>query len=106
MIFNALHDAAQRDELILIGGGMCHYHLRRDGVLTIREILVLPVLQGQGLGRAMLEILKTVDGARVIRAKCPEELPANGWYRAMGFEVAYVDQTRAGGRLFVWELSL
>lgn len=106
MIFNALHEAAQRGELLLVDGGMCHYHLRRDGVLTIREILVLPDRQGQGIGRAMLDQLRAVPGARVIRAKCPAELAANGWYRAMGFTAAYVDQTRAGGRLFVWELAL
>ena len=107
MIFNALHEAAQRGELILIAGGMCRYHLRRDGVLTIREIIVLPYLQGIGFGRAMLDILKTVSGVRVIRAKCPETLvEANGWYRAMGFEVVCIDQTRAGARLIVWELAL
>lgn len=106
MIFNALHDAAKRGELLLVDGGMCHYHLRRDGVLTIREILVLPGRQGQGIGRAMLDQLKAVPGARVIRAKCPAELEANGWYKVMGFTPSYVDQTRAGGRLYVWELAL
>lgn len=106
MIFNALNDAAERGELILVDGGLCHYHLRRDGILTIREILVLPERQGQGIGRAILNQLRTVPNARVIRAKCPAALEANGWYRAMGFEIAYVDQTRAGDRLFVWELAL
>jgi hypothetical protein len=107
MIFNALDDAAQRGELILVDGGLCHYHLRRDGILTIREIIVLPAsCQGRGIGRAILDILRDVPGAVVIRAKCPAELPANGWYRAVGFKLAYVDQTRAGGRLYVWELKL
>lgn len=106
MIFNALNDAAQRGELILMGGGMCHYHLRKDGILTIREIIVLPELRGMGIGRAMIFMLKTVPGARVIRAKCPADLPANGWYVAMGFKAVDVDQTRSGGRLVVWELEV
>ncbi|HCZ17728.1 MAG TPA: hypothetical protein DHV85_24785 [Candidatus Accumulibacter sp.] len=106
MIFNALHEAAQRGELLLVDGGMCHFHLRRDGVLTIREIIVLPDRQGQGIGRAMLDQLRAVPGARVIRAKCPAELASNHWYQAMGFTAAYVDQTKAGGRLYVWELAL
>lgn len=105
MIFNALHDAAGRGELILVDGGLCHYHLRRDGVLTIREILVLPAQQGKGIGRAILAQLRQVPGARVIRAKCPAALPANFWYLAMGFTLAYTDRTRAGGRLYVWELE-
>ena len=106
MIFNVLHEAAQRGELILVDGGMCHYHLRRDGALTIREILVLPGQPGRGIGRAMLDQLRAVPGARLIRAKCPAELAANNWYRAMGFTACYVDQTKAGGRLYVWELPL
>lgn len=55
MIFNALHDAAQRDELILIGGGMCHYHLRRDGVLTIREVFTAPAGMAETLRRALAQ---------------------------------------------------
>ncbi len=106
MIFNALHDAANRGELILVDGGMCNYHLRLDGILTIREILVLPERQDKGIGLAMLDRLRNVPGARVIRAKCPADLPANGWYRAVGFSLAYVDQTKSGNRLYVWELSL
>lgn len=106
MIFNALQDAAGRGELILVDGGMCHYHLRLDGVLTIREIIVLPERQRQGIGQAILDRLQAVPGTRAIRAKCPEELPANGWYRACGFKFAYIDQTRRGGRLFVWELAV
>lgn len=106
MIFNALNEAAQRGELILVDGGMCHFHLRRDGVLTIREILVLPERQGGGIGRAMLERLRAVPGARVIRAKCPANLEANFWYRAQGFSLAYTDQARSGMRLYVWELAI
>jgi hypothetical protein len=30
MIFEALHDAAKRGELLLVSGGFCHWHLRRD----------------------------------------------------------------------------
>lgn len=107
MIFNALHEAAQRRELILVDGGMCHFHLRRDGVLTIREILVLPSRQGQGIGRAMLDQLRAVPGARLIRAKCPDDLPANRWYAAMGFQFCYAEMSKnLTRRLFVWELAL
>ena len=39
MIFETLYESAQRGELLLVNGGMCHWHLRRDGQLTIREII-------------------------------------------------------------------
>lgn len=45
MIFETLCESAKRDELILVDGGFCHWHLRRDGQLTIREIIVLPALR-------------------------------------------------------------
>lgn len=40
MIFETLNESNERGELLLVNGGMCHYHLRRDGQLTIREIIV------------------------------------------------------------------
>lgn len=106
MIFGTLNESNERGELLLVDGGMCHWHLRLDKVITIREIIVQRDRQGQGIGRTILEQLIAVPGAIAIRAKCPEDLPANGWYRAMGFEMAYVDVAKSGKRLFVWELAL
>lgn len=95
MIFETLWDSARCGELMLVDGGMCHWHLRRDGQITIREIIVLPGRQGEGIGRAMLEQLKQVEGATSIFAKCPVNLEANGWYEAMGFELEAVDEERS-----------
>lgn len=58
MIFETLHESAQRNELILVDFGLLHYHLRRDGQITIREIIVLPKFQKMGTGRFMLNRLK------------------------------------------------
>lgn len=106
MIFETLNDSAGRGELILIDGGMCHWHLRRDGQLTIREIIVLPDQRAQGIGAAMLERLKTVPGASSLFAKCPAELLANGWYSRMGFECEGAETTRTGRELRLWRLKL
>ena len=38
MIFESLMDSVERGELLLVDGGFCNWHLRRDGQLTIREI--------------------------------------------------------------------
>lgn len=106
MIFETLHESAQRGELILIDGGFCHWHLRRDGQLTIREIVVLPERQRQGLGTAMLEQLKRTSGATSIFAKCPANLPANGWYIRRGFAHEGIETTRTGRTLRKWRLLL
>jgi hypothetical protein len=42
VIFAALNEAAERGELLLTVGGLCRFHLRRDGVVVIRELLVVP----------------------------------------------------------------
>lgn len=106
MIFESLNDAAERGELILVDGGMCHWHLRRDGQITIREIIVLPERQGTGIGTAMLEVLKRVEGASSIFAKCPANLSANNWYESRGFVLECTETTRSGRELNLWRLSL
>lgn len=102
MIFDALFESAQRGELLLIEGGFCHWHLRRDGQLTIREIIATR----RGAGREMLNRLRQTPGARTIVAKCPVALEANGWYARVGFRLVCDETTRTGTLVNVWELLL
>lgn len=102
MIFETLHESAQRGELLLVDGGMCHWHLRRDGQLTIREI----ISTRKGAGRKMLENLKYTPGATSLFAKCPAELPANDWYQRRGFVLESVETTKTGRKLNCWRLTL
>lgn len=102
MIFDALFESAQRGELLLIDGGFCHWHLRKDGQLTIREI----ISTRKGAGSEMLERLKQVPGATCIVAKCPAYLKSNAWYKRRGFEMAGTETTRNGKPINVWRLEL
>jgi hypothetical protein len=95
MIFETLHESAERGELILIDGGYCRWHRRRDGVTVIYEILSTR----PGAGQEMLAKLE-----RPIIAKCPADLPANAWYKRRGFQLFMSEQTRSGRRLNVWRL--
>lgn len=106
MIFEPLMESANRGELILVDGGFCHWHLRRDGQITIREIIVLPGRQCQSIGTGMLEQLKQVPGATSIFAKCPYDLDANYWYDAKGFTLEGTETTKSGRRLRLWRLTL
>ncbi|MBN1250085.1 MAG: GNAT family N-acetyltransferase [Anaerolineae bacterium] len=106
MIFEILNNAADRGELLLVDGGLCHWHLRRDGQLTIREILVLPEYRDEGIGAAMIDQLKMTAGASSLFARCPAGLPANGWYSAIGFECEGTETTRSGRELNLWRLQL
>lgn len=102
MIFDSLYESSQRGELILVDGGMCHWHLRRDGQLTIREIISTK----KGAGWLMLERLKSHPGAKSLFAKCPADLDANGWYHRRGFVLEGTETTRSGKLLNLWRLAL
>ena len=102
MIFETLWESAQRGELLLVDGGMCHWHLRRDGQLTIREI----ISTRPGAGRQMLAYLLAVPGASSLFAKCPAELEANAWYERNGFIDEGTEHTKSGRRLRLWRRSM
>lgn len=102
MIFETLYDSSKRGELLLIDGGFCHWHLRRDSQLTIREIISTRA----GAGSEMLKTLKTTPGATSIFAKCPSDLEANDWYTRRGFVLEGTETTRSGRTLNLWRLCL
>lgn len=102
MIFEALHDATKRGELLLLDGGFCHWHLRRDGQLTILEIISIR----PGAGSELLARLKATPGATSLFAKCPADLEANAWYARRGFVQEGEETTRTGRKLNLWRLQL
>lgn len=102
MIFETLHDSSKRGELMLVDGGMCHWHLRRDGQLTIREI----ISTRRGAGSQMLARLRNIPGATSLFAKCPADLPANVWYQKRGFILESAETTKTGRLLKCWRLPL
>jgi hypothetical protein len=102
MIFETLHDSAQRGELLCVDGGLCHWHLRRDGQLTIREI----ISTRKGAGYQMLRRLEYTPGATSLFAKCPVDLPANTWYTRQGFHVERMERTDSGRNLLHWRKPL
>jgi hypothetical protein len=102
MIFRALEASNAAGELLLLQGGFCRWHVRKDRSLTIYEILS----QRPGAGQEMLAHLRALPDIRMIRASCPDDLPhANAWYARRGFQMTAMRQI-SGGSLNVWTLSL
>lgn len=102
MCFENLYESSQRCELLLVAGGMCHWHLRRDGQITIREI----ISQRPGVGTEMLKQLRQVSGATSILAKCPFDLASNGWYASKGFVLESIEYAKSGRAINVWRMKL
>lgn len=103
MIFQPLHESNLKGEFY---GALCHWHLRRDGQITIREIIVESSEQGKGQGRAFIERLKRVPGAVSLFANCPADLPANDFYAHLGFDLIGQEPTRNGRAMNQWRLWL
>lgn len=102
MIFESLWEASKRGELLCVDGGFCHWHKRRDGQLTIREI----ISTRPGAGSEMLARLKLVPGITKIVAKCPADLQANAFWAKKGFALVDHETTRTGRKINVWQLGL
>lgn len=102
MIFNTLSESAERGELMLVDNGICNWHLRQDGQLTIREI----ISTRPGAGQRMLTRLLHIPGATSLFAKCPAELSSNEWYKRRGFTLEGHETTRAGNTLNLWRLAI
>jgi len=107
-MFAILYEAAKQGRLILVDGGYCLWSQRKkDGVVVISEIIVLPERRGQGIGTRMLDELKKVKGATAIFLKCPSNLPANKWYKSKGFEEVGVEIVgNRGTQVRCWRLEL
>jgi GNAT superfamily N-acetyltransferase len=88
VIFAALSEAADRGELFLCESGLCRWHLRRDGVVVVRELLVLPAARRKGVGSALVARVAAANPGALLRARCPAAYEANRFWEALGFRVA------------------
>lgn len=85
MVFVALDEAAGRGELLLVQDGLCRFHLRRDGVVVVRELLVLPFRRRTGVGRRLVDLVRQTHPGRPVVARCPAAYPSNGFWARLGF---------------------
>lgn len=110
MIFVVLHEAAKKGNLLLVDGGLCHFHRdKRDNTIIIHEMLVLPSARRGGVGRGMIEKLQERYPGSSIRCKCPfSYLTGNAFWEGMGFELLgrEIDPKIDGGGFNLWELHL
>ena len=88
--------------------GAIRFHHRRDGFTTIHEVVVAADARKDGVGRTLVQAVHDAAlarGQQSLRAKCPIDALANGFYRATGWERVAIEDGRVR-ELVVWRLPV
>ena len=108
-------ESAGRGELLVARDdgrvrGFVRFHLRRDRVATIYEVATDNAARCRGIGRALIDAVVaecTAKSVRLLRLACPADLPANGFYQALGFRRSSPRSAAGKHRPLVeWQLPL
>lgn len=107
-------DAIRRGQLLVaehaneVVGFVRYNHRVRGDETALYDICVAASAQRQGIGRLLVERLSEscrLHGRRTIILRCPETLPANGFYAHLGFQRITIEPGRRRP-LVLWRLTL
>jgi len=88
--------------------GFANFRIRKDKNGTLYEIAIEKAHRRVGIGRRLINhlirLVHVADGHH-LRLKCPEELPANGFYRKIGFKRVGTEEGKTR-RLNVWQYEI
>ena len=91
-----------------VAGFVIYRHRKRDLQTTLSEICVADSWRNQSGGRLLIDTLYEECEAlkrEFILLKCPEDLPANDFYSAVGFKRIKTEAGRVR-KLNVWQLII
>ncbi len=89
---------------VALGGGALGSPTEEPGVYKLHKLYVLPVHQGKGLGRALLQyIFEAIqpEGARILRLNVNRYNKARQFYEKMGFVVVKEEDVAIGNNYFM-----
>jgi ribosomal protein S18 acetylase RimI-like enzyme len=102
--------AARTAEEKLVGFISFHHHSPpQHEHTTIHYLCTASDYRKQGIGKLLMEAVATdarLCGKRVITLKCPSQLPANHFYKSIGYILEGCETDREGYSMNVWKLSL
>ena len=110
---SSLQTSIEREELLVAVNlsnsliGLVQYRHRIDGQTTLYNIVVAPELQGIGIGRSLIDALKSEVkelGQKRILLKCPVDLPSNEFYRIYGFQLIATEEGKRRP-LQIWSID-
>lgn len=93
--------------------GFCHFHhctrSSKEGQTTIYSLVVLPEFRGFGWGRLLFYkvLCAAIEaGSDRIVLKCPQDLPANNFYKRLGFKKTKTIEPQGKRKLNVWTYKI
>jgi ribosomal protein S18 acetylase RimI-like enzyme len=109
----ALIEAIGRSEVLIAKQngnvvGFAEYRHRRDDQTTLYNIAIVPKYRRLGVGRNLINSLVAEArerNKRFISLKCPEDLAANQFYEALGFQLHEIEPGKQR-RLKIWRWFL
>jgi N-acetylglutamate synthase-like GNAT family acetyltransferase len=109
----AIKKSIERGEVFVVSRGngiigFVEYHHRRDEQTTLYHIAVSSRDRNNGIGKSLFAALEEEarrKGKRLIQLKCPETLPANGFYAHLGCKHQATENGNSRA-LVVWRKDL
>ena len=99
MFLEVLCKAMQQEELLLVAGGFCRFHKKKDGHVVIDELVVLPEQRMKGIGRKLIKGLQKQH--KTLEMKCPAEMEGvSVFLEKMGF----VEHAMKVGKKRSWKI--
>lgn len=94
----------------LVGFVFFHHnpHMEDDNT-TVYYLCTDSTQRRQGIGKRLMEAVATdarLCGNELITLRCPSHLPANHFYKSIGYALEGSETDQEGGRLNVWTLHL
>ncbi len=88
--------------------GFAHYRHRKDGQTTLYNLVVIDEFRRKSIATRLIEALEAEArtlGQQFILLKCPSDLIANHFYKAIGYELIDLEDGKHK-RLNIWRLRL
>ena len=86
-----------------------HNRLEEHEHTTVYYLCLHSTYRKHGIGKRLMEAVAAdarLFGNKAITLKCPNQLPANHFYKSIGYTLEGSETDQEGGRLNSWTLSL
>lgn len=93
----------KRDDEVV--GAAIADHLTQRAMSWLRDIVVKEEYRREGIGESLIRQIREDSPHPILKAKCPQDLPANKFYMDMGWVLESTEEVEDGRNLNVWVLG-